>query len=281
MAETIDDKIKEAPQASPLEKKEEKPKQVGTLESLFDETAHLASNTFKIGLAWAIPYGFASAVPSIARDTAILTAAQTASDYTTALQRGKKYTAGNSLESAVLGTATTPVLETMFRTTNSIPTNNLLGYIKKGTVWGGIMYPAFVGSYLPIAYLVRNRTFKGMGTYLKENYWKTLKDAWKYLLPFSVLNLLFAPAYLNIPIAAIISYIFDRFAAPPKGEIPEHLKKDKTPYLAAASSVIGKGFRNSYKIISEPLYAVGSGLRDTLYKSIPKPAPMPATSPAH
>ena len=273
----IDDIAKNTPQERKEEHKEEK-KPASALESIVNEISHLAGNSVKLGFAGAVPFAFASVVPSMARDTAVLTGAQIASDYTTAYQRGKKYTAGSLLESAVLGTATTPVIETMFRVTNSIQANNLAGYIAKGSVWGAIMYPGFVGAYLPIAYVVRNRTFKGIGKYLKENYWKTLKDAWTKLLPFSLMNIFFAPSFLQIPISAAISYVFDRFAAPPAEEIPEHLKKDKTPYLAAASSAAYKLARNSVKGIYDSVYAIGSSIKD-LYKSSPRPA-APATTAA-
>lgn len=277
LAKKINEATSDATKATPEKKEEKKP--IGTLESVVGETTHLFGNTVKLGLAGAVPLAFASAVPSMARDTAILSGAQIASDYTTAYQRGKKYTAGSLLESSVLGTATTPVIETMFHTTNLIPTNSLSGYIAKGAVWGGIMYPGFVASYLPIAYLVRNRTFKGMGKYIKENYWPILKKSWKYLLPFSLLNIFFAPSWLQIPISAAISYVYDRFAAPPKEEIPEHLKRDKTPYLVAAPTVAAKFVRNSVKGLYEAAYALGSSARD-LYKASPKTAapaqPVPA-----
>jgi len=266
------------PAASPSEHKEEK-KPASTLESVVNEATHGIGNVLKAGMAGVIPYTFASMFPTFARDTAILTGAQVASDYTTAYQRGKKYTAGNLLESAALGTATTPVLETMFRTTNLIPTNSLSGYIAKGAVWGGVMYPAFVASYLPMAYLIRNRTFKGMGNYLKENFWKTLKASWTKLLPFSLANLLFAPGWLQIPISAAISFAYDRLTASPKEEIPEHLKRDKTPYLAAATNVSYKLVRNSVKGLYDAFYAIGSSISD-LYKTAPKIAAPSQPAPA-
>ena len=255
--------------AQQQEKKKEEKKPISALESVVNETSHLFGNTLKLGLAGAIPYTFASMFPTFRTDTAVLTGAQIASDYTTAYQRGKKYTAGSLLESSVLGVATTPIIETMFRTTNLIPTNSLSGYFAKGAVWGGIMYPGFVASYLPIAYLVRNRTFRGMGKYLKENYWPVLKKSWTRLLPFSLLNVFFAPSWLQIPISAVISYVYDRFTAPPKEEIPEHLKKDKTPYHVAAPSVAYKFARNSVKGLYDAVYAIGSSVRD-LYKTSPK-----------
>lgn len=279
----IEDVAKNAtPQNSEIKEehaKEQKPK--GTLESAVNETFHLAGNAVKIGAGIAIPTAFAYAVPSFRRDTAILAGAQVASDITTSYRRGKKYTAGNFLESTVLGTAMTPVLETMFRTVNRMPLNTPIDYVAKAGVWGGLMYPAFVASYQPIAYLIRNRTFKGMGKYIKENYWTALKDSWTKLLPFSLLNVFFAPSWLQIPISAALSYLFDLFGAPQKDKVPEHLKRDKTPYLVATSNVLGRLGKNTAKGFYDVFYGIGAGLRN-LYDSAPKAAPAsPATAAAH
>jgi hypothetical protein len=258
----------------------EKKKPIGTLESVLNETGELISKTAKVGLGIAAPLTFASMVPTFARDTYILTGAQVASDATLSYKAKKKYTAGNFLESAVLGTAMTPVIETMFRGANSIPTNDLMGYVTKGSVWGGVMYPFFVGAYQPIAYLIRNRTFKGMGKYVKENYWPSLKKAWKTLLPLSLANIFFAPAWLQIPVSAGLSYMFDLFGAPQKEEVPEHMKKDTTPYHVATSRVIGKAGKTVFYGGGQVLDAIIETTKDWIYKSPPKPASQ-AAAPAN
>ena len=252
-------------------------KPLTTLESVVSESSNLIGNTLKLGLAGAIPYTFASAFPSLKTDTAILSGAQIASDYTTSLQKGRKYTPGNLLESAAIGTAITGPLEAMFSAVNKIPLNTPLDYVAKAGVWGGIVYPIFNGMYLPVAYLIRNRTFKGMGNYVRENYWPILKKSMKYILPFSLLNVFFAPASLQIPIAAALSFVYDRFTAH-KGEVTEDQKREKTPYLVAAPTAAAKLVRNSVKGLYDSVYAIGSSISD-LYKSAPKSI-SPTTSPA-
>ena len=277
-APDVEDIAKAQQHTEPKEQAKEKPK--GTLESVVDEAFHLTGNSAKIGAGIAVPTLFASMFPMLARDTAILSGAQIASDITTSYKRGKKYTAGSFLESTVLGTGITPVLEGMFRTVNRMPQVTPLDYLAKGAVWGGLMYPAFVGAYQPIAYLTRNRTFKGMGKYIKENYWSTLKTSWTKLLPFSLMNIFFAPSWLQIPISATLSYLFDLIGAPQKGEVPEHLKRDKTPYLVATSNVLGKLGKNAFQGLYDVAYGIGAGLRN-LYESAPIPStPSPATKPA-
>ena len=252
------------------EKPAEPKKPLTTLESVLNETSNLIGNAVKLGLAGAIPYTFANTFPSLKTDTAVLAGAQIASDYTTSLQRGKKYTPGSLLESAAIGTAITGPLEAMFSIVNKMPLNTPLDYVAKAGVWGGIVYPVFNGMYLPVAYLIRNRTFKGMGKYVRENYWPILKKSMKYILPFSLLNVFFAPASLQIPIAAALSFVYDRFTAH-KGEITEDQKRDKTPYLVAAPTAAAKLVRNSVKGLSDAVYALGSSIGE-LYKTSPKSA---------
>ena len=259
------------------EKKEEK-KQLTTLESVVEETTHGIGNIIKLGLAGAIPYFFANSFPSLKRDTYILSGAQVASDITISYKKDKKYTAGNFLESTALGTAMTPVLEGMFGTVNSMPLNTTLDYVAKAGVWGGVCYPAFVAAYQPIAYFIRNRTFKGMGKYIKENYWSTLKQSWKTLLPISLLNVFFAPLWLQIPISAALSYVFDLFGAPQKEEVSEDQKRDKTPYPIAALNVTSKLVRNTIGGFYNGLYDLGRAIGGGYSSSQPSSAPTPAQS---
>lgn len=259
------------------EHKEEK-QHASTLESFVNETFHLGKTALNLGLAAGIPFAQASAYPSLARDTYVLSASQLAGDATTDLRKGKKFTSFNALESIVQGTILTHAAVPMFDLINKIPTNDFLGYVTKGAAWGGLAYPAYFGIYQIVDYLVKNRKFKGLGTYLKENYWTALKNGWKRLLPLSLLNIFFVPPYLQLPIGALLSYGLTLFGAPKKGEIPEEKKRDKTPYYVAAPTVAYKLARNSVKGLYDAVYAIGSSISD-LYKTAPKkPAPGPAPS---
>ena len=119
-----------AHEAASHEPKEE-PKSPGTLESFVNETSSLVNNITKIGAGLAIPAAHAYAIPTLARDTAILAGTQVASDLTTSWKKDKKYKTGNFVESMALGTAMTLPLEAMIGFVNKIPTNNLLGYVEK------------------------------------------------------------------------------------------------------------------------------------------------------
>jgi len=266
-ANQLEQIAKNAP--TPQQAKEES-KKIGTLESVVGETLHFGKSLLNLGLAGAIPFAQAYTFPHLARDTAIMAGAQVAADSTVSLIKGKKYTSGNTLESAVMGTALTTPLYYLFKTAHKIPLDTPLGYLAKAGYWGGVAYPAYVGFYQTVDYLIRNRTFKGLGKYIKENYLGTLKRAWKYLLPISLLNVFFAPPILNIPIAAALTYIFDTFGAPKKGELKEEEKRDPTPYYVAAPRVAGRlAYEAVNKLVYNPLkalYEIGSNF----YKSAPK-----------
>jgi len=273
--ETIDDIAKGA---HPAEAKKEEPKKVSTLESVVNETAHLGKNVAGYGLATSLPLALGSVAPSMQRDAMVVSTGFSLGTTFENYKKGKKTTIGDVVKESAVATLITPPLNLAYNVLNAIP-NPIL----KGAAYLIPYQLAFIPAYLGIDYLVKKGTFKGLYKEgIKPNIKQVVKDNWLYLGIPGLLNLFFTPAYLQIPVVVGMSFLFKLITSKKsKTEIPESEKRDKIPYLAAASSVIGKGFRNSYKIISEPLYAVGSGLRDTLYKSIPKPAPMPATSPAH
>ncbi len=279
--------LEQAAKTAPHEEKKEEPKKIGTLDSVVNEIFDLA----KVGAAVAAPFAFGNAFPAMKTDAYVLSGAQVLGDATTARKRGQKFTKTNMLESSLQGLALTPVaahpLYGVFPLINKIPTNDLMGYVTKGAVWGGVAYPIYMGIYQFFDYLFKNRTFRGLGKYMKENYWTALTTAWKKLFPISLFNIFFAPLSWQVAIGAALSYGLTLFGAPKKGEIKEEEKRDKTPYLVAAPRVLGRGIYNLGKGLYEGAYALGSGLRDTLlYKGTSgSPAaqatPSPAAAPAH
>ena len=248
------------------------------MESVVGEFSHLGKSLLNLGLAGALTLGLATAAPSYARDVYIRTGAQIAADATTNLKRGAKITPREILSSAAVGGTMTFPVASFYQLANKIPAETVLEYVGKGAAYGTLYVP-FVGIYQTVDYLVRNLTFKGLGKYLKENYWSTLKRAWKTILPFDLIVALFLSPAWQIPASAVLNFSYALFGAPKKGEVPAEKKRDTTPYYVAASNVTGRLVRNTAKGFYEALYAIGSGLKDTLYKAAPKPA-APALQPA-
>lgn len=270
MAETnLEQTAKTAPQEEQKAKQEEKKKPIGTLESVIKESSDLVKAGFNLGLAGLIPYAQALLAPQAARDTGILAGVQVLGDATTNFKRGKKTTSAEVLKSSAVGTAIAVPTYYLFKYINKIPLDSIAGYFGRAAAFGGIAAPAFTAFYQGVDYFVRNLSFKGMGKYIKENYLPTLKKFWTRILPFSLANIFFVPAYLQIPVAAGLQYLFTLFGAPKKGELKEEEKRDKTPYLVAASNAAYKLGRN---LIYSPLKAI---------YEIAKPAPKPPiTQPA-
>ena len=278
----LEQAAKTAPQTN--QEKREEPKKVSTLESVVNESFKLVGNSVKIGLAALVPYAQATAFPALKTDTAVMAGAQVFGDATTSYKKWKKFTAGNVLESSIQGTIITPPLAGIYSIVNAIPATPL-GYAAKVAYWGGFAYPVFLGMYQTVDYLIKNRTFRGLRSYIKENYWPTLKYIWKYLFPLSVLNALFAPAALQIPIGALLSYIFALFGAPKKEELKEEQKRDKTPYLVATPNVLGRlAYSTIDKLVYSPLkalYEIGSGYAKKSAEAVKPPTPAPAAPPPH
>ena len=265
MAETIEDIAKAAPAHGKNEG--EKPKQISVFGSAASEFLQMVKTVTQLGIAAVIPAAQATIAPQLARDTAIMASAQVAADATTNYKRGKKTTAREILNSSAVGTLITAPVFYAYNIVNKIPTDTVLGYVSKGAAWGGAAIPVILGIYQSIDYLVRTLSFKGLGKYLKENYWPTLKYASTRLLPFSLANIFFVPPILQIPVGAVLSYIFALFGAPKKGELKAEEKRDPTPFYVAAGNAFGRGLKNIFYGVPQAIYAVGS----TLYGKLAKP----------
>ena len=262
------------------EKKEEKKgeKKIGTLESVVSESWNAVKSSVKLAGAVLMPYAITKAVPAATLDTITLTGGNIAADATTNYRKGKKISMWEIFKSSAVGSAISLPTHYAYKALNKIALDNILGYVKKGAAMGGIVYPAFIGAYQSVDYLVRNLTFRGLGKYLKDNYLPTLKKAWKYLLPISLLNIFFVPSYFQVAVGSALSYVFSLFGAPKKEELKEHEKRQKGSYIAAGAKALG---RLGYNLFYAPLKAVeyiGSSIKNW-YQSAPKQA-SPAPSPA-
>lgn len=276
MAENID----EIANAAPHQQKKEEPKRLSTLESVIDETLHAGKSIIKLGLAASIPFAQATLFPHLAKDTAVMAGAQVAADSTTNFKKGKKTTAGEILKSSAVGTAVTGPVHYAYKFIDKIPLDTALGYVSKAVAWGGLAIPALLGTYQSVDYLVRNVSFRGLGKYLKENYWPTLKRSWKYILPFSLANIFVFPLAWQVTVGAALTYVFALFGAPKKGELKEEEKRDKTPYIIAAANVGTKLVKNTVTGVYDAAYTLGSTVREKLYKVASKPTPSPAAQAA-
>ena len=113
------------------------------------------------------------------------------------------------------------------------------------------------------------------GENLRKNYWQNVKKTFRKIWPLNLFAALYftQPAFI-VGAIGIANYLFRKFVI----KSPEEERKDldKTPYLVAASSAAGKGFRNVFYGIPQASYAMvsslGSKLDDITNHGV-KPAP--------
>ncbi len=268
MAEKLEDQVKGT-------EKQEK-KQISILRSTFNEFLQMVRKVTQLGIAALAPVTQSIVAPELARDTAILSGVQVLGDATTNFKRGKKITAGEISKSLIIGAGISGPSHYAFEYINKISLDSLAGYAARGLAFGGLVAPAFIGLYQTVDYMVRNLSFKGLGKYLKDNYVPTLKTFWKKILPFSLLNIFFVPAYLQIPVAATLQYIFTLFGAPKKNDLKEDEKRDKTPYYVIAGRAMQKFFYNMSYLPLRAGQAINSFLGE-VYRA-PQKQPAPATA---
>lgn len=210
---------------------------------------------------------------------------------------GKEFKSKNFRNEAIAGALFTPPLWYGIEAVKKVPAAlglesavaNILGASMPispfvvGGLTAGVLTPALTLLYYPLQYAIKNKTFKGAGKDLKENYLPGLKRAIPItLFSSSAVGLsyaapVFAP-YL-FPVLALSSVVY-RMLLSKEGKIEykrllypsTYLPNFINPfYLASgAGSLLGRGYSTVYRF--------GSAIAD-LFKRAPAP-PKPASAPA-
>ena len=205
----------------------------------------------------------------------------------------RQFTSKNFRDEAIAGALFTPPLWYGFETVKQIPkafgldgmVTNILGAsvpISPFVVGGltlGVLTPALTALYYPLQYMVKNKTFKGIGKDFKENYWKgfvrtlplttatsTFVGA-AYALPYLTPYLFPAIAAANVLYRVLLSKeklnyakLLNPFTYVPNFANPFYL-------VSGTASFIGKTYRKVTSAISD----LGSAVRNAKQPE-PKPA---------
>lgn len=147
---------------------------------------------------------------------------------------------------------------------------------------GLVLTPALTAVYYPLQYIIRNKTFKGLGEDLKKNYFKGLVKAApltaitataigaSYALPFLAPYLFPYLAVSNIAYRILLS--------------PHEVSLKKVLYapialpvylVNGATSLLGNAYNTAYSAGNAITTAISN-----FFKTEPKPQPTPATAPA-
>ena len=129
------------------------------------------------------------------------------------------------------------------------------------------------GFYISQDNLIKNQSPKGLYKKLKENYFPLLKRVYKSTGPLVILSSMFVPQAYMVASIAVTSYIFRRFVR--KGNDEEHV--DKTSYMASASNLAGRFFKNIFSYVYQGAYGTGGALRSIFSVGKPKAAEAPVS----
>lgn len=300
--ETLEQKVN-----APQEKKEEKPKVPTIGESVGSEIkqasggfVNSAIGTAAIGAATALfGSGGLVTIASFPYGGMIEKRLMTDKD-----ESKKQFTSKNFRDESVTGALLTPPIWYGIEAVNRIPkalwlenaVASILGYsipmspLVVSGLFLGALAPAITALYYPLDYLVKNRTFKGMGTDFRKNYTKGLIRALPLtaatsavigaasVLPYLAPYLFPAIAVSNILYRLVLSRENLNYA---KLLNPfTYVSKFLNPFYVAsgAATAAYKGAKNLFK----PIYALGSAFGEkiaSLFKASPRPA-SPAPQPA-
>lgn len=139
----------------------------------------------------------------------------------------------------------------------------------------------FVGMYQSMNHVIQNWSFKGLYKKLKNDYWPTVKNTWKRVLPFSAFNPLFLYPYgiaVQLGYASLMTFMLRVFGLKKEGATFKNLIKNMNPvpYVKGAIKNTGKFGINLVKELFNGVSYLGSSVQD-MYK---KPPPGPATQTA-
>jgi len=285
MAETpnIDDIAKAAPPNEAKEK--EQPKQVGTLESVVDETLNAAKHAGAFAAGISFPFMFSGENRTNAMINAYpLAAGSTVED----LMLKKPINPVKSMKESFVGTIMAPPLAGLFKYINVARdyTTASLGYLPGAATAVGALALAqavFIGVYTGLNHIVQNFSFKGLYDKFKSAYWKTVKNTWKYVLPLSMWNVLWFYKFgiaAQMVYSSAMSFLFRLVGPKQEGASLSNLYSELKGYAKGALTATGNLARNVFYAPLNAAYALGSSIRD-LYKKAPKAPPtQPATAPA-
>ena len=286
----------------PAEKKEEKPKQT-ILESVIAETSQAGKGLINSAIGTAA-IGASTALFGL---DGLVTAASF--PYGGMIEKRlmvekdeskKQFTSKNFRDESIVGALLTPPIWFGVETVKQIPkafglenvVTNILGYsvpvspFVVGGLFAGVLAPAITALYYPLDYLIKNKTFRGIGKDFKDNYLKGLKRT----IPLSAITsavvgtayaLPYVAPYL-FPALAVANVLYRLFLSKEKLNYAKllnaltYIPKFTNPFYLASgiASPAGKVYRS----VTTATYDFGSAVRDWFRKttSLPTPQPKPA-----
>lgn len=262
--------------------KEEKKK--STLESVISELGSFARKALIFGSLVAMPLLYLPLSPAHVPRAAATVAGFSAGQMVGNMARNESATKG-VFRQGVTGNVLSAPLAVGFRAMNNLET------VVEASYGPAVAKTAKVGTLLgihqPTISTMRTAMDYGLGKNFRKYWWTGVKNTFYTLGMFGVVNVLYVYQFgllAQMIYTGAASFVF-RVVNSIK-ELGGSLKNlysrlNPVPYVKATANVTYKLARNSVGGLYEAAYAIGSGLKDTLYEPTPKqPEKKPAEAPA-
>ncbi|MBI2655854.1 Mpv17/PMP22 family protein [Candidatus Woesearchaeota archaeon] len=282
MAQAAPQTASQPAQQQPEKKKEETP---------LEEIANGAKNVAAFGVGTALPFVWPFGTGINNAVTALPLAMGSAIEDK---MQGKPINWVKGAKESLVGTIINRPLERMFGYINisrDYVTANygMIPGFAAATAALGAAQAVFVGAYMGLNHVIQNHTFKGLYEKLKKDYLPTIKRTWKYVLPFSALNVTLLPLtglYQTLGVTAQLAYgslmslLFRLVGPKAEGTSLKNLVKELNPfaYIGGTISVTAKAAKNTIGGLYTGLYDLGRAIGG--YSAKAAPATAPALQPA-
>ena len=283
----LEQKANEAPNS---EKKEEKSS--SNLDNVINEIGNASKNLAAMGAGAAFPFMFSGENRTNAMINGYpLMVGSMVED----MMAKKPIDTVKAAKESLVGTLLTNPLAHIFKYINITKdyVTEHAGIVPGGVAAVGSLALAqamFVGVYTSLNHIIQNFSFKGLYEKLKKDYWPTLKNTWKYVLPLSMWNVLYIYKFgvaAQMAYSSAMSFLFRLVGPKIEGVSLKNLYSELKGYAGATFTVADKLARNTVKGVYNASSAIGGAVRDGIKKLIeyspPKsasPAPEAAPAPA-
>lgn len=258
------------------------------LENIVDESWSLLKKTALVGAAVATPFVFSIPNTPIYNPQMSVNAAVTALPLSAGamlddVMAKKPVDYKKVFRESVIGTAITPPLTSFLggiTSTKDYVTRNYGTMAGNATAIASLAagQGAFLGSYMGLDHILSKYSFKGIYEKLKKDYWPTLKRVWKYVLPFSMWNVLYVYKFgilAQLAYGSLMTLLFRVVGPKSEGASLGNLFRAMNPFpLMSATYNLGvKAVRNTFSSLYEGAYGLGAGIKSMFSALAPKSSP--------
>lgn len=258
----------------------EEKKEPGALENIVSESLNAGKRAIALGAGAAAPFIFSGAN----RTNAMLNSYPLGiGAMVDDIMAKKPVDTVKAAKESLVGTIITPPLASLFKyiTIAKDYVTARAGDLPGGAAAVGALAAAqavFVGAYTGLNHIVQNFSFKGLYEKLKKEYWPTLRNTWKYVLPFSMWNVLYIYKFgiaAQMAYSSLMSFLFRLVGPKSEGASLGNLFRAANPFpiVSTTYSLGVKSVKNSFSSLYQGAYGLGAAISSMLTSLTPKSGP--------